>query len=64
MKKTRTSPQKMFTMTVNQEFLDQIETLKKKYAIDSSAALIRFLVNEETKRNEDENSESPNKPTC
>lgn len=62
MRKTRTTPQKMFTMTVNQEFLDQIEALKKKYAIDSSAALIRFLVNEETKRDEDENTEIPSKP--
>lgn len=62
MKKTRTSPQKMFTMNVNQEFLDQIEALKKKYAIDSSAAVIRFLVNEEKKRNEDENTNLSFKP--
>lgn len=62
MDKVKRTPQKMFNMTVNQEFLDQIEALKKKYAIDSSAAVIRFLVNEETKRNSDENTENVNKP--
>ena len=61
MGKTKRKPQKMFTMTVNQEFMDQIEALKKKYAIDSAAAVIRFLINEEAKRNEDENTEIPSR---
>ena len=61
MDKAKRKPQIIFTRAVNEEFLDQIGALKRRYAIDSSAAVIRFLVNEETKRNEDENTEIPSR---